>query len=78
MSLSSRKTLALVLAVGVVVPGVLNYWISAAGYDALGSLVWALGYGTVVLVVWFGWIRPLDLTGPSGEEVWTADDDANE
>ena len=78
MSLSSRKTLALVLAVGVVVPGVLNYWISAAGYDTLGSLVWALGYGTVVLVVWVGWIRPLNITGPDDEQVWSPEDDPNE
>jgi len=79
MAPGSQKLLALVLATGVAVPGVLNYWLSASGFDTLGSVVWTLGYGTVVVVVWYGWIRPLDLTGPGGDEdIWPTDDDTSE
>jgi len=32
-----------------------------------------MGYGLGVVFVWYGWIRPLDITGPEGVGV---DDDA--
>jgi hypothetical protein len=66
VTLSERTKLATTLAVGVVVPGVADYALSAAGYERLGLAVWAVGYLTMALVVWWVWLRPLDLTGPSG------------
>jgi len=51
------------LAVGVMVPGLAHYALSAAGYRTLGSLVWATGYVTAAVAIWFIWIRPLDLRG---------------
>lgn len=64
--MDSRLLLGLVIATGVVVPGVLNHFLYQAGYDTLGSVVWTLGYVGMVLVVWYRWIRPLDLGGPRG------------
>lgn len=64
--LPSKRLLAVVLAGGVVVPGVAQYWLKSAGYALAGDAVWVLGYAAAVLVVWYGWLRPLDITGPSG------------
>jgi hypothetical protein len=58
--------LALVLLVGVAGPGLARRFLGEAGYGNLGRLVFVLGYGTMVVVVWYVWIRPLDITGPSG------------
>ena len=35
------------------------------GFDLLGSVVFIFGYGTMVTLLWWGWVRPLDITGPS-------------
>lgn len=64
--LPSRRLLALVLAAGVLVPGLLQYLLERAGYPLAADAVWVAGYGGTVLVVWYGWLRPLDLRGPSG------------
>ena len=61
----SAGLLAVVVAGGVVVPGVSNYALHEAGYPSLGTLVFAVGYGTMALLVWFGWLRHLELTGPA-------------
>lgn len=59
-----RSLLVAVVAAGVVGPGLLDYALNAAGYGNAGAAVWAVGYVAAALVVWYGWIRPLDLTGP--------------
>jgi hypothetical protein len=64
--MNSRVLLGLVIAAGVIIPGVLNYFLEQAGASTLGAVVWTVGYATMVVVVWYGWIRPLDLSGPSG------------
>ncbi|NIB99886.1 hypothetical protein [Halobacterium sp. R2-5] len=64
--MDSRVTLGLVVAAGIVLPGVANYLLNQAGAPTAGTAVWAVGYASMVLVVWYGWIRPLDLTGPGG------------
>lgn len=65
---SEKTAFAAVLASGVVIPGLAMYFLTAAGYSTLGSLVWALGFGTMVLVIWYVWLRPLDITGPVQSE----------
>ena len=52
--------------VGITVPGFLDYLLSATGASQLGGAVWLLGYGTMVTMIWYGWIRPIEfgLTGP--------------
>jgi hypothetical protein len=57
--------LATVLLVGVAGTGVVRRLLGEAGLNDLGAVVWVLGYGGTVLVVWYGWIRPLDIGGPS-------------
>ncbi|WP_439027451.1 hypothetical protein [Haloarchaeobius sp. DT45] len=54
----------LTIAFGVIVPGILKYLLTAAGYPFVGTLAWACGFGCVALAFWFRWIRPLDITGP--------------
>ena len=66
MTLSSRQAFAVVLIVGVVGTGLVQRAFAVAGYPGAGTAFWILGYGTTALVLWAGWIRPLDLTGPSG------------
>ena len=76
MSTSSKVKFIVVLLAGITVPGLLVYWLSSIGASQLGEVVWALGYGTTILVIWYGWIRPIDfgLTGPDvdSENVWEA------
>ena len=64
--MNSRVVLGAVLAAGIVLPGVMDFVLNQAGYPTLGAIVWAMGYASMVLVVWAGWIRPLDLSGPGG------------
>ncbi|MFC3477376.1 hypothetical protein [Halobacterium litoreum] len=63
--MDSRVKLGLVLAAGVVLPGVANHLLYQSGRPTAGAVVWATGYAAMVLVVWYNWLRPLDL-GPSG------------
>jgi|GEM_PF-2162055 len=65
--------LIVVIAAGVVVPGILQniivqYPIGTRPlftYGALSvtleALVWLLGYGSMVAIAYYGWIRPLDI-----------------
>ncbi|QOS12480.1 uncharacterized protein HfgLR_11715 [Haloferax gibbonsii] len=66
-SLVSRGNLLLaaVVTLGIVLPGVARRFLGEAGYTDLGMVVFVLGYAGMVFVVWYGWIRPLDITGPS-------------
>lgn len=64
--MQSRVKLALVLAAGIALPGVADYALKQAGAPTAGAIVWATGYAAMVFVVWYYWIRPLDITGPSG------------
>lgn len=62
-----RVRFALVLAGGVVLPGLANYALKSADFpysDPLGSAVWAGGYLGAMLLIWYVWFRPLELTGP--------------
>lgn len=66
MSRAEKVRFGLALAAGVVVPGLLKYLLSVAGYARLGTAVWVSGYLTAALVIWYVWIRPLDLRGTTG------------
>lgn len=57
----SRSLLAVVLAGGVVLPGVSNYYLARAGYPTAGDAVWVAGYGLMIVAVWYGWLRHLDI-----------------
>lgn len=64
--LFGRETLllAMILFVGIIGTGVIRRLLGMAGYNTLGRLVFLLGYAGMVVVIWYGWIRPLDITGP--------------
>lgn len=65
-NLFGESTLLLigVLFVGIVGSGLARWLFGTAGYNTLGRFVFVLGYGTMVLTLWYGWLRPLDITGP--------------
>lgn len=56
--------LAFILFVGIIGTGVIRRLLGIAGYNALGRLVFLFGYAGMVVIIWYGWIRPLDITGP--------------
>lgn len=60
---SEKVQFAVMLAATIVFPGLVDYALSAAGYSNLGGIVWAIGYGSGVIAIWYIWIRPLNLTG---------------
>ncbi|USZ67542.1 hypothetical protein NGM10_12490 [Halorussus salilacus] len=63
MGRSEKVRFGAALAVAVLVPGLTHYALSAAGYEALGSVVWFTGYLTAMVAIWYIWIRPLDFRG---------------
>jgi hypothetical protein len=52
------------LVLGIGGSGLARGVLAERGYDALGSAVFITGYGTMVVLLWWGWLRPLDITGP--------------
>lgn len=70
---STRVRFALVLLGAIIVPGLANYVLVQNGFETLGIVVWGLGYGSGILVLWYVWLRPLDLTGPQGSDPREAD-----
>lgn len=68
VELSGKAAFVIVLVTGVVVPGVMNYVLAVVlGQEALGRIVWVLGFGLMIGVIWYGWLRPLDFQGPERE-----------
>jgi len=63
----NRDTLLIIslLVIGIGGSGLARGLLAERGYDALGSVIFVMGYGTMVFLLWYGWIRPLDITGPS-------------
>jgi hypothetical protein len=68
---------ALALLVGVALTGQLAGLVRSAGFPLLGSAVWPIGYGSIVLAAWYVWIRPLDLRAPTPNDgdPWNAETD---
>lgn len=59
-----KLIVAALLLVGVAGSGIARRLLGELGYNDLGALVYLLGYGGMVGALWYGWIRPLDITGP--------------
>jgi len=68
LGLSSPQFAVLVVLVGLSAPGLLVYTFEQANLSAVADLVWIVGYGTTVFVVWFIWLRPLDFAGSSTQD----------
>lgn len=71
----SGVQLVLLLVVGVAGTGIVRRQLGVWGYDLIGPVVYVIGYGGTVVLAWFVWLRPLDLSGPSGEVTYGDDDD---
>ena len=56
---------ALIAVVGIVVSGLADYLLTTSGYVGLGRIAWVVGFGTTVVVVWYVWLRPMDLSDPA-------------
>ncbi|WP_458185004.1 hypothetical protein [Haladaptatus sp. NG-WS-4] len=54
------------MALGIIVPGMAKYALTQMGFDLVGSAVFYSGYFTAAVLIWYIWIRPLELTGPGG------------
>ena len=63
--LSSPQFAVLVVLVGLIGPGLLVYTLEQANLSTVADLVWIVGYGTTIFVIWFIWLRPLDFGGSS-------------
>ena len=59
-----KLLVATLLLVGIAGSGLARRGLGELGYNDLGALVYILGYGGMVVAIWYGWIRPMDLTGP--------------
>nr|WP_233340797.1 hypothetical protein [Haloprofundus sp. MHR1] len=66
--LSSPQFAVLVVLIGLIGPGLLVYTLEQANLSAVADLVWIVGYGTTIFVVWFIWLRPLDFSGSSAQD----------
>lgn len=69
MGLRDKLALGLTLVAVIVIPGLTNATLSSMGYGTLGSIVWAVGFGSGALIVWYIYIRPLDIRAPEGVEM---------
>ncbi|EFW94087.1 hypothetical protein ZOD2009_03050 [Haladaptatus paucihalophilus DX253] len=63
---AKKVRFGLAMALGVIVPGMLKYVLTQSGYGLLGSVIFYTGYLSAAVVIWYVWIRPLELTGSSG------------
>lgn len=73
MGLSSRAAFVLTLVVGVVGTGLVVAGVSMTGYSTLASAIWVLGYGGMVIVLWYRWLRPLEFD-PGGADEGSGDE----
>jgi hypothetical protein len=62
-----RVLIVAILFVGVVGSGLARWFLGNAGYPTFGSIVFVAGYAGMVFVLWYGWLREVDLTGPGGQ-----------
>ncbi|MFC6824285.1 hypothetical protein [Halopelagius fulvigenes] len=63
----SKLLLVAILFVGIAGSGIARRVLGELGYNGVGRLVFLLGYAGMVVAIWYGWIRPLDITGPAEE-----------
>ena len=68
MGRRDKIALGLTLVAVIVVPGLANAALSSAGYGTIGSILWAVGYGSGALFVWYVYVRPLEIRAPGGVE----------
>lgn len=75
--LSSRLSFLVTITIGLIGPGLGVTVLEEANLTLAADIVWIVGYGTTILVVWFIWIRPLDIVGTDAQD-WSERDDTEE
>jgi len=63
-TLPPRSVVVTLVLGGIILPGVVSYLLDGAGYTLASDIAWVGGYALGVFLAWYGWIRPLDITGP--------------
>lgn len=71
--MNDKALFALVVALGITVPGVANFALAQLGYEVLGTVAWAVGYAGAVLLVWVVWLRPLEFDPGAGDTGYEED-----
>jgi hypothetical protein len=59
-----KLLMATLLLVGIAGSGLARRLLGELGYNDVGALVYIVGYGGMVVAIWYGWIRPMEITGP--------------
>ncbi len=54
----------MLLAGTIAAAGLTDYVLTSAGYETLGTVVWAVCYATALTTIWIVWLRDIELTGP--------------
>ena len=75
---SSRVEFAIILTLGIVVPGALAYLFSMGGFSQIATIVWVLGYGGAIIAIWYNWIRPIDFEATDSESGTDKEDSSND
>lgn len=73
--LSSKVLFILIVLVGLIMPGLLVTLLERTNLSVLADIVWVFGYGTTIFAVWYIWIRPLELVGPSEQDTTRTEPD---
>lgn len=60
-----KLLLVTILVLGIAGSGIARRLLGELGYNEVGRVVFILGYGGMILALWYGWVRPLDITGPT-------------
>ncbi|WP_192928040.1 hypothetical protein [Halococcus salsus] len=76
--LSSRVRFAVILTIGVAVPGALAYLFSMSGFSQIATIVWVVGYGGAIIAIWYNWIRPIDFEEGNHEASVDKEDSSND
>lgn len=65
LTLSRDKLLvACILCVGIAGSGIARRVLGELGYHNLGVIVYIGGYAGMIFLLWYGWIRTLNIQGP--------------
>lgn len=68
MGRRDKIALGLTLVAVIVIPGLANAALAQIGYESVGSAVWAVGYGSGALFIWYVYVRPLNIRAPESLE----------
>lgn len=68
MGRRDKIALGLTLVAVIVIPGLANAVLTQFGYESVGSAVWAVGYGSGALFIWYVYVRPLNIRAPESLE----------